>query len=475
MLPIDFKVRMKELLGDEYDCFERSYGEPEYKALRLNPLKVDRTQFLMLLNELSASVDETDGTGTVFEPVGWESGGFYYEDPLRPGRHPLHEAGAYYIQEPSAMKPVTLLDARPGERVLDLCAAPGGKSTQIAGYMQGRGLLVCNEIIPSRAKVLSENIERMGVANALVLNETPQRLRDTFTAYFDKILVDAPCSGEGMFRKNDEAAQEWSIENVHMCAERQDEILDCAASMLRPGGTLVYSTCTFSKEEDEECIERFTDRHPGYEVIIEEKLFPHRVKGEGHFMAKLILGGAGNLPEAGDAVNVKSTDPGKAKTGRTVGRSKGTGAKDGRIKEFLAFCKDNIPGGTDFFNDMPVCSDIDTDRLIFFGDNLYLLPEGSPDLAGLKVVRSGLHLGTYHKDRFEPAHAWAMSLRSHKVCNTVDITFDEARSYLSGMTLPHVGDKGWYLVSYKGISLGWGKLAGNIIKNHYPKGLRRTC
>lgn len=179
------------------------------------------------------------------EPVPWEENGFYYTQD-GPGRHPYHEAGVYYIQEPSAMAPAVFLGVQPGERVLDLCAAPGGKTTQIAGKMQGRGLLVSNEINPQRAKILSENVERLGIRNALVLNETPERLAQVFPGCFDRILVDAPCSGEGMFRKNENAGEEWSLENVEQCARRQDGILDCAVTMLRPGGRLVYSTCTFA-------------------------------------------------------------------------------------------------------------------------------------------------------------------------------------------------------------------------------------
>ena len=249
--------------------------------------------------------------------VPWAENGYYYEAEDCPGKHPYHDAGVYYIQEPSAMVPAELLGAQPGERVLDLCAAPGGKSTQIAAGMRGKGILFCNEINPARAKVLSENIERMGICNACVLNETPERLAECFPEYFDRILVDAPCSGEGMFRKNDAACEEWSPENVTMCADRQDGILDCAARMLRSGGRLVYSTCTFAPEENEGSISRFVHRHEEFEIVnissmekarrglagcdgsaeyVKEpvsgldgtlRLWPHRIKGEGHYVAVL--------------------------------------------------------------------------------------------------------------------------------------------------------------------------------------------
>ena len=240
MLPQEFENRMKKMLGEEYPDFAASYDRERFQSLRLNPLKADREKFL-------------EQAPFSLSPVPWAEYGFYYESSEQPGKHPYHDAGVYYIQEPSAMAPAEYLDAEPGEKILDLCAAPGGKSTQIAVKMRGKGILVCNEIHPARAKILSENVERMGIRNAIVLNETPQKLAEHFTEYFDRILVDAPCSGEGMFRKNETACEEWSMENVRLCAERQDEILDCAASMLRPGGRLVYSTricamCTSSQK-----------------------------------------------------------------------------------------------------------------------------------------------------------------------------------------------------------------------------------
>ena len=309
MLPQLFTERMKQMLGEEATDFFRAYEREPYKALRRNPQKMGREAFL---TKMPFSLS----------PVFWEENGFYYEMQDQPGKHPFHEAGVYYIQEPSAMAPAGLLEAAPGEKILDLCAAPGGKSTQIGAAMQGEGILVCNEIYPARAKILSENIERMGITNALVLNESPERLAEIFPDYFDRILVDAPCSGEGMFHKNEEAQEEWSPENVTRCAERQDGILDRAAEMLHDGGRLVYSTCTFAPAENEGTILRFLRRHPEFTVIEpywqadissgssqwaadvdgtyltctpqeEEalqrtiRLWPHKVKGEGHFAAML--------------------------------------------------------------------------------------------------------------------------------------------------------------------------------------------
>ena len=298
MLPQLFLDRMKQMLEEEYPAFLNSYEDARYQALRINPSKTDTDRF-------------TEETSFHLQPVPWEANGFYYEKEDQPGKHPYHEAGVYYIQEPSAMAPAAYLDAQPGEKVLDLCAAPGGKSTQIAAAMQGKGLLVSNEIHPARAKILSENMERMGVKNVMVTNESPQTLAGMFMEYFDRIMVDAPCSGEGMFRKNEQACEEWSPENVQVCAARQQEILACAASMLRPGGRMVYSTCTFAPEENEGTISRFLEQHPQFHIVPVKKypgmadgvaawtkhpaaeigdtirLFPHHLHGEGHFVAVL--------------------------------------------------------------------------------------------------------------------------------------------------------------------------------------------
>ena len=257
-LPIRFLQRMEQMLGEEYPRFIESFSlGTRYHGLRVNPLKVTPEEFLARHSE-----------GLHLSPIPWAAAGFYYDESDRPGRSVLHEAGLYYIQEPSAMSAVEALDIHPDEqlRVLDLCAAPGGKTTQIAGKMMGKGLLIANEIVPSRAKILSQNIERLGVPNALVLNETPARLAERYPCAFDRILVDAPCSGEGMYRKNEIAVTEWSEENVAHCAERQDEILTAAAEMLAPGGRLVYSTCTFAPVEDEGTIARFLAAHPEFSL-----------------------------------------------------------------------------------------------------------------------------------------------------------------------------------------------------------------
>nr|MBQ8253555.1 RsmB/NOP family class I SAM-dependent RNA methyltransferase [Lachnospiraceae bacterium] len=459
-LPKDFTDRMQEMLGDEFPLFLQSYENTNYQALRINRLKGTVEDFFSRCNfsgELS--------------PVTWTCDGFYYPETLRPGKHPYHEAGAYYIQEPSAMMPAALLDAQPGERVLDLCAAPGGKSTQIASAMQQQGILISNEIHPARAKILSENMERMGVQNAIVTSESPQTLMARFPSYFDRIMVDAPCSGEGMFRKNEEAMSQWSLENVQMCADRQDEILDCAHRMLRPGGTLVYSTCTFAPDENEGSILRFTEKYPEYTVAEQKRLWPHKLNGEGHFVAVL------------------------KKSGQTDGQLRVNSVSDGRHTYYL---QDNIlktlscgekkkkkqnsaaldfSGLTEFLTS--AVSRSFSGNIELFGDQIYLLPPDAPSLAGLRVLRAGLHLGTLRKNRFEPSHALALTLHPSEVLNSVMLTssseadYRTACEYIGGQTFSREGEKGWYLICLDGYSLGWGKSAGGIMKNHYPKGLRK--
>ena len=482
MLPAEFADRMKQMLGNEYEEFEACYDREKYRALRFNPLKGEVSAFLKQV-PFSLSV------------VPWSEYGYYYDAEDTPGKHPYHEAGVYYIQEPSAQTPAALLEARPGERVLDLCSAPGGKATQIAAAMKGEGLLICNEYVPSRAKILSENIERMGIRNALVINETPQKLASVFAGYFHRIMVDAPCSGEGMFRKNEEAYTEWSPENVQMCADRQDEILEAAATMLLPGGRMVYSTCTFAPLENECAIARFLQANPEFTVkdvfsvgiqpereclldmdmqpgnpewaeaemgVLDEnikeqlkrtiRLFPHKIKGEGHFVA--VIEKNGTMPEAADKILSRN------------GVEKTVTIKD--CKEYEAFLKTEIKA--DWL--------LQTQKAPYlrFGDQLYQIPEQMPGLKGLKVLRPGLHLGTILKNRFEPSHALALALHPEEVTHTwnLDGSSAEAFSYLKGGTFPAEGEKGWYLITVDGYSIGWGKLAGGIMKNHYPKGLRKS-
>ena len=429
MLPEAFLNRMKDMLGEEYPAYLQSLERPRAVALRFNPLKGEQAALPF-----------------VGENVPWEEKGYYYDPESRPGLHPYHECGVYYLQEASAMSAVALLDPRPGERVCDLCAAPGGKSTQIAGRMLGEGFLLCNEWSPKRAKILSQNIERLGVSNALVTNETVENLSRRLPEYFDRVLVDAPCSGEGMFRKEEAAVTDWSEETVAMCAERQREILRSAAKLLRPGGRLVYSTCTFAPEENEETVAAFLEEHP--EFVSEDvsapwfskvgtgmfRLWPHKLLGEGHFVAVLRKSGAGEAPDAN-----------------------GKGEK--LPKEWEQFAKDmeiKLPEG----------------KAIFFGETLYWAPAQTPDLKGLRVLRAGLELGEIRKGRFLPAHALALWLKTAKNIESYPAGSKEMADYLHGDVVPS-RKNGWCLVMADGYSIGWGKGDGNVLKNHYPKGLRR--
>ena len=431
MLPEKFLARMQQQLGDEYDEYLRSLQRPRAVALRFNPLKGD-----------------IPALPFVGEPVPWEPMGYYYDPDSRPGLHPYHEAGVYYLQEASAMASAALLEPQPGEIILDLCAAPGGKSTQIAGRMQGQGLLVSNEINQKRAKVLSRNIERLGIGNAVVTGEAPAALADRFPGFFHRIMVDAPCSGEGMFRKEEAAITDWSEENVEMCARRQAEILDCAAAMLRPGGRLVYSTCTFAPQEDEEAVEAFLARHPEFEAEpvnapwFQEsrpgmyRLWPHKLLGEGHFAA--VLRKMDCREETAD-VNPDKPMP--------------------LPKAFLTFAKEldiALPDG----------------QAVTFGDTLYWMPPQMPALHRLRVLRPGLELGALKKDRFEPAHALALWLKHCKNEISLSPESKELAAYLHGEAIP-CAERGWCLVKAGAYSLGWGKGDGNQLKNHYPKGLRK--
>ena len=429
MLPEAFLNRMKIQLGEEYPAFLESLERPRAVALRFNPLKGRKTQL--------------DFVG---KPVPWEPCGYYYDPEFRPGLHPYHEAGVYYLQEASAMAPVELLDPQPGEKICDLCAAPGGKTTQIAGRMAGQGFLLCNEINPKRAKILSRNIERMGVCNALVTNEHPQKLAERYGGYFDRVLIDAPCSGEGMFRKEEAAVTDWSQETVEMCARRQREILHSGAQLVRPGGRLVYSTCTFAPEENEETIAQFLKTHPDFypeEVSApwfspgpngSYRLWPHKLLGEGHFVAVLRRAGE-ETSETSAAAKVKCPR---------------------EWTEFAARMQITLPSG----------------KPVQFGQSLYWAPADMPDIRGIKVLRPGLELGEVKKGRFEPAHGLALWLQDAAMVQDMAAESDDTKAYMHGETIPTT-HTGWCLVTVDGYSLGWGKGDGKILKNHYPKGLRR--
>lgn len=440
----EFDKKMSALLGEEAEAFFESFGEEKHTGLRINPKKAPAEFYKEILEE-----------------VPWAKGGYYTKPGNAFGKHPYHGAGVYYIQEPSAMLPVTMLAPKPGERVLDLCAAPGGKSTQLEALMQGEGLLVSNEINASRAKVLSQNMERWGVSNALVLNENPAHLESVFPDYFDKILVDAPCSGEGMFRKEAQARVEWTPEAPEACAHRQKLILESAVKMLRPGGRLCYSTCTFSPEENEQQISAFLKAHPGFRLVAVQKangvqdgrpdwadgnealincarIFPHLAKGEGHFAALLERTGEGEafMPQEEEGLTP--------------------------TKALVAFYEENLREVS-----LPK-------NIVQFGETLYVLPQNCPSLRGLRVLRAGLELGNERKGRFTPAHALALALPKEAFQRTLCFKSDDPRllKYLSGETIPADLSTGWAAVCVDEFPVGWGKAVDGVLKNHYPKGLR---
>lgn len=457
-LPIEFENKMKAFLGNEWDDFLYSYDNNRFQALRFNTLKVQSPEERMrILKTLKISSDKK---------VSWANEAYYFDENVRPGKHPYHEMGLYYIQEPSAMSAAALLAPKPGMRVLDLCAAPGGKSTQLATYLGDSGLLVSNEINTQRSRILSQNIERMGIKNAIVTNEDSFVLASHFPGFFNAIQVDAPCSGEGMFRKLPEAIEQWSMENVAICAARQKEILDNAAVMLKPGGTIVYSTCTFSKEENEDVIEYFLEKHPDFTLEEMERFWPHKVDGEGHFVAKLVRRG--------------SVDTG-FKSDRQTKKIKNNKNRKNETKSALT--KENMKLLSEFLDETisdDMAALIKNSRLVMFGEQLYRLSDMEVDIKGLKVQRAGLHIGEFKKQRFEPSHSLALALKLSEAKNVVKLTCDNPQTigFFNGQSVMLSDEqaaeckKGWALVCVDGYPAGWGKVNGTQVKNHYPKGLR---
>ncbi len=406
----------------DFEAFLKSYDRPAERAIRVNTLKITTEEFKKL-------------SPFALTGVPWEPSGFYVEvEGL--GKTPLHAAGLYYVQEPSAMSAAPELEVKRGERVLDLCSAPGGKGTQLAQYMDGEGIIFLNEIIFQRAKILSSNVERFGIKNAVVTCAAPEKLADKFEQYFDKILVDAPCSGEGMFKKEKNAIPEWSEQNVSACAVRQSVILDCAAKMLKGGGRMVYSTCTFSEQEDEEQVENFLNRHTDFKLLKMQKLLPHKIRGEGHFFAVFEKSGDGedNISELKPEVKDKKL-----------------------VSLYREWEKENLF--------------IKFDRLHLSGDTLYSLPEGTPQ-TGVQTLRCGVRLGEFSGGRFEPSHSLAMCLKKGEA-NFIDLDERGAVDFLKGLTFPcDTNLKGWNVASYLGFPLGWCKAVCGTAKNHLPKGLR---
>lgn len=441
-LPPAFVQRIKQQLGAEAEAYFTAMAAPYVRGLRLNPRK-------------PVSPASVEG---LLDPIPWEPNGSFLAQESPAGGHPLHEAGAYYLQEPSAMVPARVLAPQPGEKVLDLCAAPGGKSTQLADMLGPTGLLCCNEPVPSRAQVLSRNLERMGVPNALVVSADPVQLATAWPNAFDAVLADAPCSGEGMFRRHPETRLEWRETSPASCALRQCRILESAYAMLKPGGRLVYSTCTFSPQENEDTIAAFLAAHPdltpgsfsvpagdGSSLHAENgmlRLYPHRIQGEGHFMALLTK----NDMSVASARPTEFLPPGQRLQRPPAALT----------AAYNAFQNDDpLPPGNALFR-----------------DTLLHAPP-LPPLSGIRVHRAGLHLGQLKGKHFFPDHALAMGL-PHSF-PSVSLTLEEARLYQRGEALALKGSTpgGFALATYEGLPLGFGKASDGQLKNHYPKGLRR--
>ena len=432
-LPNKFMENMKKQLPEsEWEAFFAVYEKKPYKGVRLNPLKGGRDELKSVLPMLK-------------QPVAWEQNG-YYTDEEKLGNSPYHAAGLFYSQEPSAMCAAPLLEVQPFEKVLDLCSAPGGKGTQLACAMEGKGLIVLNEPVTSRAKILSQNVERMGIKNAVVTNELPETLSKKFIGYFDKILIDAPCSGEGMFRKNaEEALREWSEENVELCAKRQQYILDEGTKMLKVGGRLVYSTCTFAEAEDEGQVREYLKNHPEMRLIKQEKLYPHKIEGEGHFAALF------------------------EKTARVE-------EWESRIKETKPWCSHEAEKAYRDF-EKSFFKERFAKRLYEANGILYELPENVFEWKGLQILRVGVRLGEVRNGRFEPSHSLAMCIQKSEIKNALDLEETDPRleKYLRGETVEDGAiSNGWCVVCVHGYPLGLGKAVNGTVKNHYPKGLRKV-
>lgn len=450
--PERFVERMQGWLGSEADVFLAALAGPYRTGLRVNTLKIAPEAFRAR-------------SPFPLSPVPWCPEGFVIEDPeVRPGLHPYHAAGLYYLQDPSAMAAAVLLDPQPGEWVLDLAAAPGGKTTHLAARMRNTGVLVANEIHPRRASILALNVERLGVTCALLVNESPQRLADRWEGCFDRVLVDAPCSGEGMFARDPEAIRAWSVDRVRRSAALQRAILSEAARMVRPGGWLLYATCTFAPEENEGVVDAFLRAHPEFDLVdpprhpafdrghpewIAEgdprlvravRLWPHRGPGHGHFYALFRRAGDQRPPRP----RPESDLPGRARRaleafwGETLG----------------------IP--------------LPEDGLMLQGDQIYRTPMAPALWRGLRVLRPGWWLGRLRKDRFEPDHALAMALTPSGARQVLDLPLGDPRvaAYLQGHPLEGPWTSGWVLVALEGFPLGWARAERGRLKNLYPRHLR---
>ncbi len=452
-LPIDYKKEIEKILKneEEYEKFIKCYNEPSFKGIRINTLKISEERFKEIFK-------------FKIKKSNFSKNNYYLEENIDSiGNLPLHHAGAFYVQEPSASSAVTVLNPVPGEKVLDLCAAPGGKSTQIAESLNGNGLLWSNEIVKNRAQVLLSNIERMGVRNAVVSSCHPEVLCEKLTGFFDKVLVDAPCSGEGMFRKNPRAIEDWSQEHVKMCAKRQLSILNTAAKVLKEGGIMVYSTCTFSLEENEQTVYNFLKENTDFTL-------ENINCGFGRASQQLNLGK--NLIDTSKARRIFPQDGGE---GHFVAKFRRKSANSKKVKDFnykRAKIADNKLG-YDYFSTLFSCEAYG--KIEKFSDNFIILPEGLPDISGLNVLRAGVLLATSKGSVLEPAHAVFMAAKAEDLRSKIDFSCDskEILAYLKGEEISVQEEIRSYVgVCVDGIVTGYAKAVNGRLKNKYPKGLR---
>ena len=466
-LPKAFLREMEDLLGDEYQAFLDSYRDEKTSAIRVNTLKLPIESFKDLgLFNIDFERDK----------ISWAEEGYYLSGDVNPGKNPLHDAGAYYIQEPSAMSVVGQTHVFEEDRVLDLCAAPGGKSTYILSRLNHKGLLVSNEINPSRIRALGENLERFGAVNSIITNSDSSNLLTFFKGFFDKIFIDAPCSGQGMFRKDDFAIEDWSQDKVDECVAIQRQLIRDAYQMLRAGGMIIYSTCTFTRQENEDIIEDFLGDYPDANLLDMDRIWPHRDRGEGHFCARITK----KADKQGDQEAQDSDlldfdkdshrDSSRESAKKSKKKQKSKAKSNRKNQEYLGLYEDFA---TDYLIDGGLRKLLEP-GLAVKEERLHYQPLNY-DLRGLKVLRSGLFVGEFKKNRFEPAHSLAMALKPSDVKNTIDFANDsnEIRAYLRGESIETGQSRGWVLVSVEGVSLGWGKESNGILKNKYPKGLRR--
>lgn len=487
-LPEAYQESMKALLGVEYELYLESFQHPSSRGLRVNTRKWTQEECVSGICR--------NGICDGLTPVPWIPNGFFYEEGPRLSKNPYYYAGLYYLQEPSAMTPASVLPVNPGDRVLDLCAAPGGKSTELGVKLEGEGLLFANDISNSRAKALLKNLELFGIPNICVTSESPEKLASAYPEYFDKILVDAPCSGEGMFRRDPDMAKNWIKKGPEYYGPVQREILEQALEMLKPGGELVYSTCTFSRTENEEVILKALGRHKEMELVPLLKfegacdgiglpgcirLFPHKIRGEGHFLAmmrKKKSGEAEKRQEAGEMPKAAAGNKAgeKGKTEAVAGGRKECLSEDGsrrmpqpllKNREFMEFME-KVP------------ESYEPGRFFVLQDSVYYLPEKFTPRAGLRYLRTGLLAGSIRNGRFEPSQALAMTLSQDTFPDSISFSWEDERviRYLKGETIVLTeregARKGWCLVCVDGYALGFAKGAGMTLKNKYYPGWRWT-